>query len=386
MNKIFKSKWSEAKQAWIAVSEIVTSVASHRSTRLTRQIALGDRFPALSLRPICLGLACWAMPFAAMQAAPTPQSHTISNVQVQAIGVSVSGLKWGEGNLPYVGQSLSASYVFHTSFSDDPTDKTAFYWYYADQQPSISELAQALKTAPAVKTSGVVPPRKLAESDVGHVIGLAIQARDGAGLLGNTQSLDTTALTPGGLVLNQVVPTVETPAAAMVGSTARLMAQSNGHNGEPSYASSRPAVAKIDAKTGEITYLAKGSASFTVTYPETTRYAQAVARTAAVDVALATATPLLALPESVTVGETTPNLLSLEGHDGKPIITVEPATAGSWDAGSNVMTWSAWSANPVKITLSLPETERFAAFSSEKQVKVSPLSAVPTLTVPTNAR
>ncbi|OQS33959.1 hypothetical protein B0T40_16495 [Chromobacterium haemolyticum] len=81
-----------------------------------------------------------------------------------------------------LGESLSGSYVFEHN-NGDSRDQSLYGW-------GVKGLATPSQT---VKTAGQVPARKLEEKDIGQILEVAVQAKNGAGKTGNTVKLATNA-------------------------------------------------------------------------------------------------------------------------------------------------------------------------------------------------
>jgi adhesin/invasin len=101
----------------------------------------------------------------------------------------VSGLKMS-GTLE-AGLTLTATYAFAAN-GGNAQDKSTFAWGYEGTTGS------AVAGGQTVTASGQVPGRALTTEDVGKVMELSVQARNGAGTAGNTETVTTVdAITTG---------------------------------------------------------------------------------------------------------------------------------------------------------------------------------------------
>ncbi|WP_145499457.1 hypothetical protein, partial [Yersinia bercovieri] len=62
-------------------------------------------------------------------------------------------------------------------------DKSTFSWGYK------GETAQKVANGTMIGSTGYVTPRLLVSADIGHVMELSVQAKNGLGIIGNTLTL-----------------------------------------------------------------------------------------------------------------------------------------------------------------------------------------------------
>ncbi|WP_145518221.1 adhesion domain-containing protein [Yersinia bercovieri] len=81
-----------------------------------------------------------------------------------------------------VGDTLNGSYRFSAN-AGNTVDKSTFSWGYK------GETAQQVANGKMISSTGYVTPRILVSADIGRVIELSVQAKNGVGMVGNTLTL-----------------------------------------------------------------------------------------------------------------------------------------------------------------------------------------------------
>ncbi|MCB5304097.1 adhesion domain-containing protein [Yersinia bercovieri] len=81
-----------------------------------------------------------------------------------------------------VGESLKGDYRFSAN-GGNTVDKSTFSWGYK------GETAQKVANGTMIGSTGYVTPRLLVSADIGHVMELSVQAKNGLGIIGNTLTL-----------------------------------------------------------------------------------------------------------------------------------------------------------------------------------------------------
>ncbi|WP_186366597.1 adhesion domain-containing protein [Yersinia thracica] len=81
-----------------------------------------------------------------------------------------------------VGDTLNGSYRFSAS-TGNTVDKSTFSWGYK------GETAQQVANGAMIGSTGYVTPRLLVSADIGRVMELSVQAKNGVGMVGNTLTL-----------------------------------------------------------------------------------------------------------------------------------------------------------------------------------------------------
>ncbi|MGL5345468.1 MAG: hypothetical protein ACRC9O_13015 [Plesiomonas sp.] len=99
-----------------------------------------------------------------------------------------------------LGQVIEATYLFE-SHGGDNRDKSTYQW------GSLGKTAAGVSTGMAVTNSQVVDGYQLTLDDVGKVLELTVEAKNGAGMVGNKITIDSKKLTGGGSGGEVVDPT-----------------------------------------------------------------------------------------------------------------------------------------------------------------------------------
>ncbi|WP_430493470.1 inverse autotransporter beta domain-containing protein [Enterobacter mori] len=115
---------------------------------------------------------------------PVVEGSTLTSAKVTIGGTPIVKDLKIEGLLE-VGASLSGTYKFHAN-GGEPTDTSLYLWGHQGQ--TAGGVAGSSTT---VSTSGSVPAYTLAAGDAGQVMELSVQAKNGANMTGNIQTVNS---------------------------------------------------------------------------------------------------------------------------------------------------------------------------------------------------
>ena len=85
-----------------------------------------------------------------------------------------------------VGEALNGRYTFDAK-TGDPTDTSEYQWGIQGSTASVVDN----ENGSAISVSGVVPSYTIQNSDVGQVLEVSVRAKNGAGVYGNSATVDT---------------------------------------------------------------------------------------------------------------------------------------------------------------------------------------------------
>lgn len=148
-----------------------------------------------------------------------------------------------------LGQNLSATYLFAAN-GGDPMDKSTYAW---GRVGTTATAAQTNNTS--VSKGGTVDNYALTAADIGQVVELSVQAKNGAGVTGNTQTISSNGLTGGGST-GEVVDPAQFDIRIKHGTSATELLNGPDFSG-------RPVVGK-DLMTAECKYSAAPAGDFAI--------------------------------------------------------------------------------------------------------------------------
>ncbi|HCR4009775.1 TPA: inverse autotransporter beta domain-containing protein [Morganella morganii] len=153
------------------------------------------------------------------------------------------------------GQTLSATYAFAAN-GGNTQDKSTYVWGYQNGT------AAGVANGETVTASGQVPGRALTAADVGKVIELSVQARNGAGVTGNTATITSAGVITAVTELKDITVNGHTfaknagfPTTGFTGATFTL----NIDNGSASDYTWDSDASWVSVRDGVVTFIREGS-------------------------------------------------------------------------------------------------------------------------------
>ena len=125
-----------------------------------------------------------------------------------------------------LGQTLGATYSFDSQ-GGDSNDKSTYKW------GRVGQTAATVSAAPSVTTTQVVDGYLLTQDDVGNVVELTVEAKNGAGNIGNKITINSKGLTGGGTDGEVIDPTTANVRVTFINPAADESVHGIGSNGRP---------------------------------------------------------------------------------------------------------------------------------------------------------
>lgn len=125
-----------------------------------------------------------------------------------------------------LGQTLGATYSFD-SYGGNNTDKSTYKW------GRVGETDALVRTAPSVTNPQVVDGYPLTPADVGNVVELTVEAKNGVDTIGNKITINSNGLTGGGSGGEVVDPNTANVRITFIDGAANEAIHGIGSNGRP---------------------------------------------------------------------------------------------------------------------------------------------------------
>lgn len=125
-----------------------------------------------------------------------------------------------------LGKTLGATYSFD-SHGGDNTDKSTYKW------GRVGQTAAGVSAEPSVTTTEVVDGYLLTAADVGNVVELTVEPKNGVGTIGTKVTINSNGLTGGGTGGEVVDPTTANVRVTFINPAADEAKHGTGSNGRP---------------------------------------------------------------------------------------------------------------------------------------------------------